>query len=185
MAKQGKKALEKEIEYQNVKLLGGRYATVPVQSIVGFCHYAEHKGCVTIEILREHDCINKNCSMFEKFEDYPYWKKQLSIQKSKETRKNNIRKKKEKIAAKEAKIAEMKEVARGWVAQLRYPIKITNIIEDKPDSYKIYFVSDSAVNDAYAYNDIAAKLHLEFRLKFKMIRVKKPNGGYVKLNDTI
>ena len=41
--------------------------------ILGYCHFNQHKGYITPEILKEHNCIEKGCRYFNKY-DTPKWK---------------------------------------------------------------------------------------------------------------
>lgn len=43
------------------------------KSYVGYCHNIQHKGWITLPILVEHDCLGKECSLFEKCLDHPLW----------------------------------------------------------------------------------------------------------------
>ena len=54
---------------------------------VGFCHNNIHRGYVGQRILKEHECINKNCPYFEKFEDSPHWCKKEVVKLLKKAKK--------------------------------------------------------------------------------------------------
>ena len=54
---------------------------------IGFCHSKEHKGYITKEILKEHDCLGKGCHYFQIFEDNKYWENYCNVRKKKKLRK--------------------------------------------------------------------------------------------------
>ena len=81
-----------------------------LKSYVGFCWCDTHKGYITKEQMKHHDCLNKKCSFFQKLPDSPYWKK-------KEEKKNAKRDKKAEERACEAKQAMILAMARGWSDQ--------------------------------------------------------------------
>lgn len=39
----------------------------------GFCHYSQHKGFVSSDLLKKHNCIGRECHYFCKYEDSPYF----------------------------------------------------------------------------------------------------------------
>ena len=51
--------------------------------IIGYCGNYIHRGNMTVTMLKQHNCLNKNCPHFKKVEDHDYWvqEEQLSIQK--------------------------------------------------------------------------------------------------------
>ena len=41
--------------------------------VVGYCHCKLHKGHLTANLMREHECVQKGCHYFEKYEDAAFW----------------------------------------------------------------------------------------------------------------
>lgn len=41
---------------------------------IGYCHCKLHEGFISKKLHDEHQCNEKGCHYFEKFEDAPYWK---------------------------------------------------------------------------------------------------------------
>ena len=56
-----------------VKTIEGERKDVRVKNIVGFCHYKHHKGVVTKNLFKSHNCDSRNCYYFQKFAEYPFW----------------------------------------------------------------------------------------------------------------
>ena len=49
--------------------------------IIGYCHNMIHLGYITVKLMQEHGCIDKNCKYFAKYTDRPFW---IQKEKSKE-----------------------------------------------------------------------------------------------------
>lgn len=67
---------------------------------VGYCWSETHRGYLTLNLMKEHQCIEKGCHHFQKYERSPYWqqkakvkaekKKSKEIQKFKDAQKDRI-----------------------------------------------------------------------------------------------
>ena len=42
--------------------------------VIGFCRYHLHIGALTAALIRQHECLQKECPFLEKYEDKPFWK---------------------------------------------------------------------------------------------------------------
>ena len=40
---------------------------------LGFCHCSKHKGYVSSDLLKTHNCLGRECTYFCKYEDSPYF----------------------------------------------------------------------------------------------------------------
>lgn len=56
---------------------------------VGYCWSEIHRGYLTQKLLKEHQCIEKECKHFQKFEDAPYWKNKEKAKENKKREKEN------------------------------------------------------------------------------------------------
>ena len=54
---------------------------------VAICHLPKHRGYITPEAMKEHKCLEKNCTQFEKIEDAAYWKQKEFTKKCRKARK--------------------------------------------------------------------------------------------------
>ena len=45
----------------------------------GYCHSKAHKGKLTVKMMRQHKCRQKNCPMFEKYEEHEHWKRKEKL----------------------------------------------------------------------------------------------------------
>lgn len=74
------------------ELLGPKYHYFRGQSskkACGFCHSNKHKGYLSVKNMKQHKCLQKQCPMFEKYPDHPYWAQKAAIKAKKKARKEN------------------------------------------------------------------------------------------------
>lgn len=45
----------------------------PQESKIAYCWSDEHRGYLTPRLMKQHDCLNKQCKSFQKL-DHPYWR---------------------------------------------------------------------------------------------------------------
>lgn len=163
-------------------LIGGAYATVDTNSIVGYCHNEAHKGFLTVSIMNEHDCIGKECFNFEKFEDYPFWrKKQRKEEQEKLAKVKAARRKANARLAqenRERKNALMLSRAEELIDKYAYKnIKIISIHTDETSGV-IFFISNKNANDWYEYRELAFSMSRIFHKKFMLKHAKLSDGSY-------
>ena len=41
---------------------------------IGYCWSEIHRGYLTVRLMKEHQCCERNCRHFQKYEDAQYWK---------------------------------------------------------------------------------------------------------------
>lgn len=185
---------EKGVRAIHLPLIDGSYRSVAVKSIVGKCHNDIHKGYLDIELLQQHDCINKKCHFLERFDDYPYWVEHNRIIRIKEIRKIKKRKRKnerleeEKLKAlSDIRMNELLESAQKIANRLKYPIIITRVAPQRNSEakyeYIINYVSDVLANDWHDYFDLVIIMAKCNGGKYYLRHMRFPNGDYVSISD--
>lgn len=182
MAQKDTEYLETKEPFRIVHLIGEAYAKVDTNSLVGYCHNEAHKGFLTVTIMNEHDCINKECFYFEKFEDYPFWRKKQRKEKQEKLRKIKAARRKENARLAKEKLkrenALMVSRAEELIDKYNYNnIEIISIHTDKTSGV-IFFISDKNENDWYEYREIAFSMNKIFNKKFMLKHAKLPDGSY-------
>lgn len=43
------------------------------ENAVGYCYHSSHTGWLTEKMMKQHDCLGKQCKYFRKLETNPYW----------------------------------------------------------------------------------------------------------------
>jgi hypothetical protein len=59
---------------------------------VGYCWNEIHRGYLTKNLMKEHQCIEKKCRHFQKYENSPYWKEKEARREKKKKRKEILKK---------------------------------------------------------------------------------------------
>lgn len=54
----------------------------------GYCHSNMHKGRLTVRMMRQHKCLQKQCHLFEKYPEHPYWVEKELIKAKKKAKKD-------------------------------------------------------------------------------------------------
>lgn len=155
--------------YRYGKIVNGGVDWVALTTIVGYCHFKEHSGFITKNVIKEKDCYNKGCGYFERYNDCLYW-----VEKERKKAKK-ARWKMERQAEKKAKeelSLSIKTEACRLIEICGYPIKVVGFTELNRNEWVVRYVSDSSINDEIFYYDIALKLSYHFKLKF-MLRKQK------------
>ena len=174
--------LNKNEPFRLVKLIGGDIATVDTPAIVGYCHNEEHKGIITVSIMQEHDCISKGCHYFERFEDYPYWKKYNNREEQKKFLKLKQQRKKENLRIQEEELIKRDEkfIARAY--EIAEEIGLNNLkiisVSKNGKEYTLFYISDKPINDWYDFREIAFIMNREFKKKFILKHIKNTDGSY-------
>jgi hypothetical protein len=42
-------------------------------NVCAMCFSKNHMGALTVQNMKQHHCLKKNCDAFVKFTDHPYW----------------------------------------------------------------------------------------------------------------
>ena len=162
--------------YVKVKLITGETVCIKQSNYVGFCHFPEHKGALTRNAFKKHECQSKKCMYFERNKNNTYIEDLEEIAETK---------KKEKEAAKQLKkqqeqqLEEWKQKAQEIADKLGFDIKVTSIKKtDQKRRYILFYMSREARNDWFQYYDLAIKLGWATRRSFYLKHIKDIDGSY-------
>lgn len=155
--------------YKYGKIVNGGVDWVALSTIVGYCHFKEHSGFITKNVLKEKDCYNKGCSYFERYDECPYWAEKARKKEIKTRRK--MVQQAEKRAKEELSLSINTEACR-LIEIFAYPIKVVGVTVLNKNDWVVRYLSNSATNDEIFYYDIALKLSYQFKVKI-MLRKQK------------
>ena len=130
--KQAPKKVDRPEEAVETKLLGGATEYLKPSSVIGWCQCARHPGAITVQIMKEHRCLKKNCRHFQKNEDALYWKKLLSDAKKKEQKKIEKKERKAKEKAEEDALQRLRETWQAHLDTLDSDMYIVRIAREEP-----------------------------------------------------
>lgn len=40
---------------------------------IAYCWCDTHKGYLSVKLMKNHECLKKQCAFLEKYEEHPYW----------------------------------------------------------------------------------------------------------------
>ena len=167
---------KKTDEYIETKLLTGEYALVSKKSIIGYCHFSEHKGSMTKSLLKTHDCVAKGCHYFEKYIDNPYWAAMEQMQATKQKKKETARRiKKEE----EDRLKELIDTAQNIANDLEYDLKVITVKKiPRKKNYILFYISKESQNDWYLYLELARVFGMKIGGKVELRHIIDINGYY-------
>lgn len=125
------------------RLLGGRTAEVSFRALVGCCHNRIHPGKLTRKLMGAHDCLGKECSFFEKYEDADYWreKNRKAAAKKKHRQKQTLEKVQQQ--RREADALTLKDLFQTYADGAGYVLRIVRVQEEKKGLLKVFYVSEN------------------------------------------
>jgi hypothetical protein len=182
MTKKDKKWLAEGGERQITVACGG-INCVNIDSVAGYCSNSMHRGYVTKTVLNGHNCIDKECKCFEKFDEFPYWIRKAQVGDNKLKRKQRIAKERDERIE---KLNEYKQAAITLAEKYNFPINIISVRErsTKENEVYVFYVSDSQKNDTNIYKGICVDLRWKYpNVKFWIHRIIKPDGTCATMAD--
>lgn len=173
---EGEKAARKQAAVQEivtVKMLTGETVSIKQKRILGWCHHRIHKGAVTRTIMKQHDCLGKNCPYLERNANSPYWANLVAQKKAKENRKEKIRAQKQQQAAEEEHLIQLLESWQSYLDDMESDMYIVRVAKVAPSVYRIFYVSDNSFADGNRYPaflETLKFLHPHYRINLRHIR---------------
>ncbi len=165
-----------ESDYIEVKIVGGEYLYIRKENLIGFCHFPDHKGYITKNVIKNKECVKKECFYFQKFDDNPYWAA-LELQKiADKNKKEAAKQKKKKDQEKQEKLVEQ---AQKIADDLEYTMKIYRVSKLDNDEYAVFYTSNKGHNDYYDFFELAIRFGKKMKCKIKLKHIKDMNGNYV------
>lgn len=168
-------------------LIDGSYNEVKKEHIAGFCHCDTHRGYLSVTLLKNHDCIKKQCTFLEKFEEYPFWKNYERQLKEKERHKEAEKQKQLQKEAHKAEMRRLEQAAQGIADRLGFPIIVTRITpkKDAKNNYEyiLNYVSEDMGSRWSDYYDLAVFLGKSHGGKYMLRPLRKPDGSLATLRD--
>lgn len=167
---------DRKNEYIETKLITGDRLYISKKSVVGYCHFSEHKGSITKPLLKKHECVSKECHYFEKYKDNPYWKGVEQAQAAKQKRRETARRiKKEE----EQQLREWIDTAQKIADDLEFELKVITIKKVPHKKYYIlFYLSKLSKNDWYLYFELAKAFGAKLGGRVELRHIIDINGYY-------
>ena len=172
------------LDFVKIKTLEGVVQTVDVGAIVGFCYCDTHKGYITVNLMKSHDCLGKECPFLHRFEDFPYWERYKNVARQREIQKRQKRQKAFIKKKEENRLEIIKNMAQIYAGRLFFPILITSVTRINSHRYIVNYVSEDRYNDWSEYFSLALMLREHFNGgTYILNHIKTPDGYYATIND--
>lgn len=163
-----------------VKTIEGERKDVRVKNIVGFCHYKHHKGIITKNLFKSHNCDSRGCYYFQKFSEYPFWE---NVEKQKEAERIFAERKKEKKISKVYISNDILSDISKMMSEHPLPTIVTSITRVNPNRIQINYVTDRDYDDHVDFNGIRNRLQAKYSQQFKLQHIKLLSGEYAQISD--
>lgn len=172
------KLYDSGIKTERLHLISGESININISTIVGFCYYAGHQGYITVRLMKEHKCAEKNCALLKVFENMPYWREQRKQSEEKLRRKKLAQQLKEEKRKEEEILNNYKIEAQKIADEFGFNIKITSVIKKYERLFIIFFISENRWNDWYEYREVYIRMEAIFNKRFIIKHVKEIDGRY-------
>ena len=172
---------------KRVHLVSGQWV-LKDNNVIGYCSYKLHKGCVTKKLLKDHQCLEKNCPFLQKYKDVPYWKEREKAIQSKNQRKQ----KKKDIKKHEEECREfLLSSANGLLDKMQLDIEIIEIkFIASEKKVVIFYISDSPFDDSVYFREFVRRYAVVISTRTEYIcskvearHIKDTDGRYVTFSD--
>jgi hypothetical protein len=169
--------------YCKAHLLTGEFRNVKTKSIIGRCHHKFHKGIITKDLLKEHDCLKKECPFLEKFENNQFWVQYEEEQKEKEKRKQAKKEHQNHVNNQIEKCNNIKKEIELIAKKYGYNFYVVDVKQNARCHYTIFYVSDKMKNDWKDFEQLIPILFASFNVYFRFTHIKDLDGNYVTIEE--
>ena len=76
------------MDITNTQMLYGLYGShISRENAIGYCRY--HCAALTVNTLKCHNCLGKQCNALKKYEEHDYWRQRAQKKERKRARKTS------------------------------------------------------------------------------------------------
>lgn len=168
----------------STRLLGNQYALLPPSRIVGCCHNALHPGKLTKQLLKQHDCLRKDCRFFEKYEDAAYWIEYRRQEECKFAKKLARQQKKEQAAAAQAAHQALAAQLQSFAGEAGYAMQIVRVDEEGKNRYRVFYVSENPFADGDRFPELLDAARARFpAYRLRLRHIRDIDGNFVTIEE--
>ena len=142
---------------KTVKLINGFHAFE--ENVIGYCYLDKHRGYLTKNLLKSHQCLEKKCTFLKKLRP-EYWESREASERAKKDKSKEKKRKAENDTYRDAFIRKIMEDGAH--------IYGTVIREESKNSLEISYISDKRV-DIREQARILQKAYRGKKIKFKPV----------------
>ena len=156
---------------------------VRYKNVVGRCRNILHPGKLTSKLMEKHDCLNKQCPYFVKYEDSAYWdwleRQREHKEKAKCRRKAGKKAKKEQKHKEAERFEELKVLFQSYADEAGYTMQIVRVHGVQSYIY-VFYVSDNPFADWKNYPAFRKSVKFFFpHHRLVLRRIKNVDGHFM------
>lgn len=170
-------------EYCKVSLITGEFKLVRKETVIGVCHNNIHKGILTVNLLKKHDCLGKNCTYLEKYKNKSYWH---TLEKEEEEKnKRKIAKKENQVLEKDKKKTcnDIKNQVNYIAEKYDFKFKALEVKQITDNRFNVFYVSDKKKNDWSSFSPIIKTMREFYNYHLTLIHIRDVDGNYTTINE--
>lgn len=169
----------------------GRAMWIKNKDILGYCHSTIHPGVISKDLLKQHNCIRKNCQKLQKYEECPFWTelekkkaKEEAVKKNKDAIKEKKKAKIAKAREEEQELINLRDTFQSYVEYTEEYMEIVRVEKVKAKVYKIYYVSDNRFADSYYFPDLVGCIQsMNPGWKILLRHIRDVDGHFVTIDE--
>jgi len=162
------------------RLFTGEHVVLKRGRIVGCCHNNIHPGKMTKGLLKQHDCLGKQCRFFEKYEDSPYWENDRNRKKEREKAKQKKKEQRAAAIAEEESLRSIGDALRECIPEEEDHLEIIRVERVSATVITVFYVSDNRFADGNRFPtflETAQRNHPAWHLRLR--HIKDLDGHFV------
>ena len=163
-----------EVKKITVRLIDKTWANhVNKEQIIGYCNCKLHKGALTEQLLKSHECIQKKCPFLKKFDDRQFW-----IKRKDRTKHRKIVKQEKHMQ--EEILQNLLNEAQDFANICKADIDIIQVKFNAEENYYIiFYISDKSEDDYEEYIGFLLAYCYRKKATAELRHIRDMNGNYV------
>lgn len=159
------------------EMLDGRVRYLRRKKIVGCCHNKIHPGKLTKPVLYAHECLEKKCPYFEKYDESPFWAACEKRRRAREEVKRRQKKEKARLQAEEASLGRMRDALQRYADASGAAIDVVRVVRLSRHAYRAFYVSDDPFPDWDSFSCILEAIEKAYPSRSVSLRRIRDEDG--------
>lgn len=147
------------------------------KTIIGYCHNQIHRGSITVKLLQEHSCLEKECPFLQKLEDRPFWANLNQQNAEKAKNKKNAKRQRKWLALEKARMEEVTKTLQAEATSVGEGMEVIQVTRERW-IYRVFYVSERPFADGNCFPNTLKAFHAIYRDKIIVLRHIKDQDGH-------
>lgn len=168
-----------ELDYMEIKTITGEHICCLKSNVMGYCHFFKHRGYITRSILKNHECVKKQCSFLQKNTSNPYWTAVERIQAAEKRKKETAKRLKRE---EEERQRELVARAQGIADELGYRLRVIRVTKTPGKKhFVLFYISENPWRDWAEFFELAREFGKTVGGRVELRHIKDIDGRYATL----